>query len=192
MKPSPWVIALAAVVSTVNGNAFSQQYPDEIHSHGCTVSPGGGTELLARTITQGLSEKVRQNVTVDDRSGANGMIGSDIVAKSAADGYTVLTATSAEVALNVAVYEKMPYNPERDFAPVTLLATSPLVLAVHPSLPVKNVKEFIALAKKRPGEISYASGGAGPPPSRGRGMDEVDHKDRHHSRSVPRWRPAAR
>lgn len=163
MNLSKCVIALAAILSTVSGTALSQQYPTKSIRMIVPYPPGGGTDLLARTLTQGLTEKLKQNVTVENRSGANGMIGAEIVAKSAADGYTVLTATSAEVALNVAVYDKMPYNPERDFAPVSLLATSPLVLAVHPSLPAKNVKEFIALAKKRPGEISYASGGAGGP-----------------------------
>jgi tripartite-type tricarboxylate transporter receptor subunit TctC len=163
MKLSHWLMAIAAVVSTASGTALSQQYPAKSIRMVVPYPPSGGTDLLARTITQTLSEKLGQSVTVDNRSGANGMIGAEIVAKSAADGYTVLTATSAEVALNVAVYDKMPYNPERDLAPVSLLATSPLVLAVHPSLPVKSVKEFIALAKKRPGEISYASGGAGGP-----------------------------
>jgi tripartite-type tricarboxylate transporter receptor subunit TctC len=91
------------------------------------------------------------------------MIGTDIAAKSPPDGYTVLIGSVAEVAINVAVYSKMPYNPERDFAPVTLVAVSPLVLAVHPSLPTKSGREFIALAKKRPGEIGYATAGAGSP-----------------------------
>ena len=91
------------------------------------------------------------------------MIGSDIAAKSPPDGYTILLGSVAEIAINGAVYDKMPYNPERDFTPVILIASSPLVLAVHPSLPTRGVKEFIALAKKRPGEIGYASAGAGSP-----------------------------
>jgi tripartite-type tricarboxylate transporter receptor subunit TctC len=110
-----------------------------------------------------LSDKLGQSVIVDNRGGATGMIGTDIVVKSPADGYTMLMASSAEIALNVAVYGKMSYNPERDLAPVTQIAASPLVLVIHPSLPAKNVKEFIALAKKRPGEIGYATAGTGSP-----------------------------
>ena len=163
MKTSKWKIAVAIAFSVVSGASFSQPYPAKSIRMVVPYPPGGGTDLLARSVVQVLGEKVKQSITVDNRSGANGMIGADIVAKSPADGYTVLLATSAEVALNVAVYEKMPYNPERDLAPVTLLATSPLVLAVHPSLPAKDVKDFIALAKRRPGEISYGSGGAGGP-----------------------------
>jgi tripartite-type tricarboxylate transporter receptor subunit TctC len=162
-KTSHWTIGLAVVISVFSGAALSQQYPMKSIRMVVPYPPGGGTDLLARSIIQLLGEKLGQNVTVDNRSGANGMIGADIVAKSPADGYTVLLATSAEVALNAAVYRKMPYNPERDFAPVTLLANSPLVLAIHPSLPARNVKDFISLAKNRPGEISYGSGGAGGP-----------------------------
>ncbi len=145
------------------GSADAQSYPVKTVRFVVPYPPGGGTDLLARPMAQNLTEKWGQSVVVDNRSGANGMIGAEIVLRSPADGYTLLLGTSAEMALNVAVYRKMPYDPERDLAPVTLVAVSPLVLVANPSLPVKNVKEFIALAKKRPGEISYASGGAGGP-----------------------------
>ncbi|HKU70665.1 MAG TPA: tripartite tricarboxylate transporter substrate binding protein [Burkholderiales bacterium] len=154
---------LALVAATVSGAALGQPYPSKPIRVVVPYPPGGGTDLLARSIAPRLSDKEGQSIAVDNRSGANGMIGGEIVAKSPPDGYTLLLATSAEVALNAAVYEKMPYNPEREFAPIMLLANSPLVLAVHPALPAKNVKEFIALAKKRPGEITYGSGGAGGP-----------------------------
>jgi tripartite-type tricarboxylate transporter receptor subunit TctC len=110
-----------------------------------------------------LTEKWGQTVLVDNRGGAAGMVGAEIVARSAPDGYTILMSASGEVSLNVALYPKMNYDPTRDFAPVTQLAVSPLVLAVHPSMPVRDLKGYIALAKKRPGEITYSSVGAGSP-----------------------------
>jgi tripartite-type tricarboxylate transporter receptor subunit TctC len=156
-------IAAALLGLAMIGSAGAQSYPVKTVRFVVPYPPGGGTDLLARPMAQNLTEKWGQSVVVDNRSGANGMIGAEIVVKSPSDGYTLLMGTSAEMALNVAVYRKMPYDPERDLAPVTLVAVSPLVLVANPSLPVKNVKEFIALAKKRPGEISYASGGAGGP-----------------------------
>ena len=157
-------IAVAALLgAAVTGGASAQSYPVKSIRLVVPYPPGGGADLLARPIAQALTEKWGQSVIVDNRGGATGMIGTDIVVKSPADGYTLLMASSAEVALNVAVYSKMSYDPERDLAPVTQVAASPLVLVVHPSLPARNVKEFIALAKKRPGEIGYATAGAGSP-----------------------------
>jgi tripartite-type tricarboxylate transporter receptor subunit TctC len=157
------IAAAALLGAAVAGSAGAQSYPVKPIRLVVPYPPGGGADLLARPMAQALSEKAGQSVVVDNRGGATGMIGTDIVVKSPADGYTLLMASSAEVALNVAVYSKMSYNPERDLAPVTQVAASPLVLVAHPSLPVKNVKEYIALAKRRPGEISYASAGAGSP-----------------------------
>jgi tripartite-type tricarboxylate transporter receptor subunit TctC len=157
------IAAAALLCAAVVGGASGQSYPAKPIRMVVPYPPGGGADLLARPIAQALGEKLSQSVVVDNRGGATGMIGTDIVAKSPADGYTMLMASSAEVALNVAVYSKMSYNPERDLAPVTQVAASPLVLVVHPSLPARNVKEFIALAKKRPGEIGYATAGNGSP-----------------------------
>ncbi|MEO8441716.1 MAG: tripartite tricarboxylate transporter substrate binding protein [Betaproteobacteria bacterium] len=157
------IAAATLLGSAVIGSASGQSYPAKPVRLVVPYPPGGGADLLSRPIAQALGDKLGQSVVVDNRGGATGMIGTDIVVKSPADGYTVLMASSAEVALNVAVYSKMSYNPERDLAPVTQVASSPLVLVVHPSLPAKNVKEFIALAKKRPGEIGYATAGAGSP-----------------------------
>jgi tripartite-type tricarboxylate transporter receptor subunit TctC len=157
------IAAAALLGAAVVGSASGQGYPVKPIRLVVPYPPGGGADLLARPIAQALTDKLGQSVVVDNRSGATGMIGTDIVVKSPSDGYTVLMASSAEVALNVAVYSKMSYNPERDLAPVTQIAVSPLVLVVHPSLPARNVKEFIALAKKRPGEIGYATAGAGSP-----------------------------
>ena len=155
--------AAALLGLAVIGSASAQSYPVKAVRFVVPYPPGGGTDLLARPMAQNLTEKWGHSVVVDNRSGANGMIGAEMVARSPPDGYTVLVGTSAELALNVAVYRKMPYDPARELAPVTLVAISPLVLVANPALPVKNVKEYIALAKKRPGEISYASGGAGGP-----------------------------
>ncbi len=123
--------------------------------------PGGGTDILGRPIARLLGEKLGQSILVDNRGGASGMVGAEIVARSAPDGYTVLMSTSGEAALNVALYPKMNYDPIKDFTPVTQVGVSPLVLVAHPSLPARNVRDYVALAKKRPGSLSYSSIGAG-------------------------------
>jgi tripartite-type tricarboxylate transporter receptor subunit TctC len=156
-------IAFAIAVIAVTGPAPAQQYPAKPVRLLVPYPAGGGSDLIARAIAQRLSEKLGQSVVVDNRSGATGMIGSELAAKSAADGYTLLLGSVAEMALNPAVYTRMTYSPERDFAPIALVAISPLVLTVHPSLPARDAKQFIALAKKRPGEIGYATAGAGSP-----------------------------
>ena len=156
-------IAAALLCAAVASGASGQSYPAKAIRMVVPYPPGGGADLLGRPIAQALGDKLGQSVLVDNRGGATGMIGTEIVVKSPADGYTLLMASSAEIALNVAVYSKMAYNPERDLAAVTQVASSPLVLVIHPSLPTRNVKEFIALAKRRPGEIGYATAGAGSP-----------------------------
>ena len=123
--------------------------------------PGGLTDFLARLTAQKLTDAFGQQVVVENRTGASGIIGADLVAKAPADGYTLLMASPAEIAVNHYLYAKVPYNPERDFAPITLVGVTPLVIAAHPSVPAKNIKELIALAKARPGEMGYASPGTG-------------------------------
>jgi tripartite-type tricarboxylate transporter receptor subunit TctC len=139
------------------------QYPTKPVRVVIPYPPGGGTDLQGRPMAQKLTEMWGQSVVIDNRGGASGMVGAEIVSKSPPDGYTILMCASAEVSLNVALYQKMAYDPVRDFAPVTQLSISPLVLAVHPSVPAHSVKEFIALAKKRSGQISYGSAGPGGP-----------------------------
>ena len=124
---------------------------------------GGGSDFTARPIAQKLTERWGQSVIVDSRPGASAMIGTDIVAKSPPDGYTMLVSASSEVALNVALFKKMAYDPVRDLQPVTLIATTPPLLMTHPSLPVKSVKELVALARMKPGALNYASIGLGSP-----------------------------
>ena len=157
------LMAGALASAGVATGAHAQAYPVKPVRIVVPYPAGGGSDLTARPVAQKLNEKWGQSVLVDNRAGATGMIGSELAAKSPADGYTLLLGSVAEIALNLAVYKKMPYSAERDFAPVTLLAISPLVLAVHPSLPARNLKEFIALAKKQPGEIGYATAGNGSP-----------------------------
>ena len=122
-----------------------------------------GSVLADGAIAQKLSEKWGHNVVIDNRPGASGMIGAEAVVKSAADGYTILLCASPECALNATLYPKMAYNPVRDLAPITQLAVSSLVLIVHPSLPARSAQEYIALAKKQPGELAFSSVGTGSP-----------------------------
>jgi tripartite-type tricarboxylate transporter receptor subunit TctC len=140
MRIAQCIIGLALALSVVGGAALGQQYPAKPVRMVVPYPAGGGSDLMARAVSKKLSEKLGQSVIVDNRGGATGMIGTDIAAKSPPDGYTLLLGSVAEIALNVAVYRKMSYNPERNLAPVGLIATSPLVLAVHPSLPARNVK----------------------------------------------------
>lgn len=128
--------------------------------------PGGGTDALARTIAPELADTLGQPVVIDNRPGANGIIGSDAVARSKPDGTTFLL-TIATHAINPMLYTKLPYDTDTDFVPVSLLAEYPFVLVVHPALPVKTAKEFIALAKQRRGELAYASSGNGSGPHLG-------------------------
>ena len=123
-------------------------------------APGGGTDVIARYLAAGMSESINRQVVVENRGGANGIIGTEIVARSPADGYTLLFVSSPH-SVNASLYPKLPYDTLRDFAPVSMVATSPYILVVHPSLPVRSVKELIALAKTRPDQITYGSGGSG-------------------------------
>jgi tripartite-type tricarboxylate transporter receptor subunit TctC len=122
-------------------------------------APGGGTDVIARYLAAGMSESMGRQVVVDNRAGANGLIGTEIVARAPPDGYTLLFVSSPH-SVNPSLY-KLPYDTLRDFAPIAMVATSPYVLVVHPSLPARNVKELVALAKARPDQISYGSGGSG-------------------------------
>jgi tripartite-type tricarboxylate transporter receptor subunit TctC len=140
--------------------ALAQGYPAKSIRVVVAFAPGGATDITARTVGAKMSEAFKQTVIVDNRSGGGGVIGADIVAKAPPDGYTVLIATPAETAI-LPHMQKMPYEPLRDFAPVSLATASPLILVVHPSLPVKSVKELIALIRARPGQLSYGSAGTG-------------------------------
>jgi tripartite-type tricarboxylate transporter receptor subunit TctC len=142
-------------------NAPSAAYPDKPIRIVVPFSAGGSADIFARAIGQQLTEAWNQQVVIDNRAGSGGIIGSEIAAHSAPDGYTLMMGITANIAINPALYRKLSYDPVRDFAPVTLLAAAPYVMAVPLSLPVNTVREFIALAKARPGQLNYASLGNG-------------------------------
>jgi tripartite-type tricarboxylate transporter receptor subunit TctC len=123
-------------------------------------APGGGNDVLCRLVAQQLTERLKQQVIVENRVGANGIVGTEVVARAAPDGYTFTLIPSGHT-VNASMYKKLPFDSIKDFTPITLAGSSPLVLAVHPSLPAKNVRELIALAKARPGQLTYVSSGIG-------------------------------
>jgi tripartite-type tricarboxylate transporter receptor subunit TctC len=123
--------------------------------------PGGATDIMARRIGQKMSERWGQQVLIENRAGAGGNIATELVAKATPDGYTLLFAASAQLAVNPALYAKIPFDPVKSFAPVTLVGSVPNILVAHPSLPVRSLKEFIAFAKARPGQLNYATAGSG-------------------------------
>jgi tripartite-type tricarboxylate transporter receptor subunit TctC len=142
--------------------AASQAYPEKPIRLIVPFAAGGNADILARIIGQKLGETLGQQVIVDNRGGANGVIGTDLAAKAAPDGHTLLFIASGH-AINPGLYAKLPFDPVRDFAAISLVGSTPLILAVNAALPAKTVKELIALAKRRPGELSYASQGNGSP-----------------------------
>ena len=148
------------------GISYAQNYPAKSIRIVVPWPPGGGTDLVARTVAQKMHETLGQSAIVDNRAGANGIIGADLVAKAPADGYTVLI-TIASHTINPTLYSKLPYDTLGDLAPVSLLAEYPFVITVHPSVPAKTIKELIAFAKSHPGQLSYASSGNGSGPHLG-------------------------
>lgn len=128
------------------------------------LAPGGPSDILARAMAAKMSEGLKQTVVVDNRTGAGGTIGTDIAAKSPPDGYTILLVAAATYTINANIYPKLPYDPRKDLFPVSILAAAPYVLCVHPALPVKSFTELLALARARPGQLNYGSGGIGTGP----------------------------
>ena len=161
MRRIPTSLLFLAAALTAAPAALAQTYPTKTVRMIVAFPPGGTTDILARATAQKLTEAFGQQVVIDNRPGAGGNIGTELVARSPADGYTLLASPGSTLTSNPAVYAKVPFDTVRDFAPVTIIAEVPNVLIVHPSLPVKTVKELIALAKARPGQLAYASTGAG-------------------------------
>ena len=140
----------------VPGN--SQSYPSRPVHLVVGFPPGGGNDILARLVGARLQDAWGQSVIVDNKPGANAIIGTELVAKSAPDGYTLLVGASGAMTFNPGLYDKLPYDPVRDFAPITMLGSFPLILSINPSLPAQSVKELIALAKASPGKLNYGAG----------------------------------
>ena len=158
------LIALATGAASGGGVHAQTNYPAKAIRLVVPLAPGGPSDILARTMAQKLTESLKQTVVVDNRTGAGGVIGTDIAAKSPPDGYTLLLVAAATYTINANIYSKLPYDARKDLFPVSILAAAPYVLAVHPALPVKTYKEFAALAKARPGQLNYGSGGTGTGP----------------------------
>ena len=150
---------LGIVCST--GTLAQPAYPTKAIRMVVPFPPGGTTDILARVAAQKITEATGQQVIVDNRPGAGGNIGTEVVAKAAPDGYLLLADPGSTLTVNPSLFSKLPFDPLKDFAPVTIIAAVPNLLVVHPSLPVRSVKELIALAKSRPGQLNYASTGAG-------------------------------
>jgi tripartite-type tricarboxylate transporter receptor subunit TctC len=144
--------------------AFAQAYPSKAVRMIVPYPPGGGNDTLARLFAAKLSDRMGQQFVVENRPGAGAMIGTEAAAKSAPDGYTILLSSIATHALSPNLYSRVPYDPVKDFAPITLLGIAPTVLVVPADLPARNLQEFIAAAKAKPGALAYASGGNGTPP----------------------------
>ena len=152
------VMAMAALAAPVYAE---DAYPAKAVTMIVPCPPGGGTDTGARWIAQELGKKWVKAVVVDNKPGAAGMIGADIVSRAKPDGYTIMMANAQTIAINPSPYKRLPYDPDTAFAPISLVAELPLVLLVNASLPVKTTQEFIALAKSKPGELTYSSAGNG-------------------------------
>lgn len=167
MKTLTWIattlLALTAslTASLSVAQTAASNYPQKTIRMIVPFTPGGSTDILARSIGQELSKAWGQSVIIENIAGAGGSIGADKAAKSPADGYTLLMGHIGTLAVNPSLYPKLPYNPVKDFAPVAWVARVPNVLVVNPNVPAKNVQELVALAKSKPGQLSYGSGGNG-------------------------------
>ncbi len=157
----PCVLSAAACIVVISSAAFAQSYPNKPIRFLMPHPTGAGMDFVSRTIAQKLTERWGQQVIVDSRPGAGGIIGLQIAAKAQPDGYTLIPSSIGPLAVNPSLYSKLPYDTLRDFDPVTLLISALNVLVVHPSVPTQSVKELIALAKSRPGQLRYGSSAHG-------------------------------
>ena len=155
-------MGVALCSALLAGGAMAQTYPAKPVRIVVPFAAGGGVDVTARILAQGLTERFGQNVFVENRTGASGIIGTEFVARSAPDGYTLLVGSQTTQAVVPAMY-KTSYDGARDFTPMMVIATSPLMIVVHPSLPVKNVKDLVALARARPGQLTFGAASGGTP-----------------------------
>ena len=159
-----WSALLYAASCAIALSASAQTYPTKTLRLIVPLAPGGPSDILARTMAAKLTEALKQTVVVDNRPGAGGTLGTELAAKSPPDGYTLLLMGVSTLTINASLYPKLPYDTLKDLTAISVLAGAPYLLVVHPSLPVKSLKELIALAKQHPGQLNYASGGTGTGP----------------------------
>jgi len=159
--PAIALLLLAAIAASMTDACAQSGYPSRSIRFIVPYPPGGPTDLMARSMSGRLSEALGQTVVVDNRAGAGGNVGAEIAAKSPPDGYTLLMGAISTHSINASLYTRLAFDPVKDFSPITQASIIPLVINAHPSLPVANVKELIALAKKNPGQLSYGSSGNG-------------------------------
>jgi tripartite-type tricarboxylate transporter receptor subunit TctC len=153
--------AIAVLLSCLAGDALAQAYPSKVIRFVVASAPGGGSDLVGRTLAQKMAPALGQQIIVENRAGAGGRIGAEVVARAAPDGYTLLIGTSSLMVVAPALYPKLPYDTQRDFAPVSLLGSAAYVLVVHPSVPAKSARELVSLARAQSDKLTYASAGSG-------------------------------
>jgi tripartite-type tricarboxylate transporter receptor subunit TctC len=154
------IICAFACIGTCH-TASAQQFPDKPIRLIVPVPPGGGADFVARTYASQLTKAFNQQIVIDNRGGAAGIIAMDALAKAPADGYTLVQTNISTISINQYIYDKLPYDPQRDFAPVSLITLNPLILVANPGVPAKSVKELVALGKAKPGQLAYGSLGSG-------------------------------
>jgi tripartite-type tricarboxylate transporter receptor subunit TctC len=155
------VLAAASLLAAPALSQAQSDYPNRPIKLIVGFAPGGSTDIVARIVAQKLSERLGQSVVVDNRAGAGGTIGADVTAKAPPDGYTLTLGTTSTHAIAAGAYSKLPYDPVKDFTPISLVAITPYLLVVNPQVPVKTLAEFVTLAKANPGKMNYASAGSG-------------------------------
>ena len=155
-----FTLVASAALALSSGGAFAQGYPGQPIRFIVPYAAGGGVDIVARAIAPKLSERLGQSVVIDNRGGAGGNIGTELAAKTEPNGYTLVMGAAA-FAINVSLYRKLPFDPLKDFVPISLIAATPNILAVHPAVPAKSVRELIQLARAKPGSLNYASAGNG-------------------------------
>ena len=160
MKRTTFLFLVLSLIASNAGAAEADGYPNRTIRIIDVFVPGGPSDIISRLLAQKMTESLGQPVIVENRGSAGGIVGFEVGSKAAPDGYTLVFAPQAPLTINPSVYRKLPYDPARDFEPLTQISSGAYMMVVHPSVPAKTVKEFIALAKRRPGEINFASTGA--------------------------------